>query len=522
MKQLVALSVLLSLLGCAGRGKPNVPTEPVNGRCGVMQDVCVLGTPSDTGDTTPPYGWMCLGRNGGTNDTCSVPTARIEEDEVFAGQKTLEEKVKAVGPLRGKMVVLDPTTDSDDPTHALAMRADILDMGVPEEVLVFTADHPHKFLTQDTWRETREETLVIAHPTSWAADLAPDYSSLLPRLNILHVAAAGNPDTFGNRDLWYPEHPHWEEYPGKWESVFSAFATGKIILAAYAGTDSRGNVVPFRGTARCGEAKDVCFSVILPGNRHRGSSSASVRLGALTFYLSQLWDTPQEVVHVLNVCAEDVGEPGIDEEFGRGIASVVCDTVQSRERSAVASSLHVSHAASPVLSQMTAIYGNSRLVPQSLSVPSLKWFRPFYAVRGHDLETITGHVGGQFSLNGSDLFVSTGTGYTPLGVYSSLRRATRIPFIEFGTKRTLVSRGGHAVSLLGTYGYSEGDGLPTHLGHLGAQYGHRLFGGTLSLYAGHQIVRGLVGIPGYREARADPVPFTDRNRELRVSFSLVQ
>ena len=67
---------------------------PVHGQCGTLQDACLLGDPSGTGDTSSPYQWTCLGRYGGTNDSCSVPTARIEADEVFAGQNALEEKVK--------------------------------------------------------------------------------------------------------------------------------------------------------------------------------------------------------------------------------------------------------------------------------------------------------------------------------------------------------------------------------------------------------------------------------------------
>ena len=53
MKRLLTLCLALSLGGCAGRNAPELP-QPVNGRCGIMQDACLLGDPSGTGDITPP------------------------------------------------------------------------------------------------------------------------------------------------------------------------------------------------------------------------------------------------------------------------------------------------------------------------------------------------------------------------------------------------------------------------------------------------------------------------------------
>ena len=164
-------------------------------------------------------------------------------------------------------------------------------------------------------------------------------------------------------------------------------------------------------------------------------------------------------------------------------------------------------------------------VPQSLSatsrsLPALAWFRPFYAFRGHDLETVTGHLGGQFFLRGTDLFVAGGASYVPLGMRSSLLHSTRSPFMEVGTRRTLLSNEEHAVLLMGAYGYSEGGGMSAHVGQLSARYEHRFLSGTLALQAGYQRMQGRIGIPGWREANASPVPFTDHNPDVRISFSL--
>lgn len=528
MKQILIICVAAVLASCASKTQPQLP-QPENGLCGLKQDTCRRGTPSNTGDTTPPYEWTCLGSYGGRNDSCSIPTAGIGAGEVFAGRNALEERVKAAGPLRGTLTIRDHTVDSDDPSHADNMRKVALRMGVPEENFTIIGGlRLRDFFTKDKWKSLRERTLVMAFPTTWAADLSPDEPAIVAEQDILFVGGAINTDTKGynRRDFWYPDHPQWEGND-KWERAFANFATGKVIIATYADLFA-GEVVPYTRTVKCGLAKEFCYSVIrppdlTPNDKYgQGSSGASVYLASLTFYLSQLWHTPQEVIGVLNVCAEDVGEPGIDEEFGRGVVSVVCDTVQNREAGVVASSMRM-YNASPVLTQMTGNYVVTQPVPQSPSaLPQLSStrFRPFYAIRGHNLRTVTGHLGGQFSVKATDLFVSGGADYAPLGVRSSLLHTVRTPFMEFGARRTLFSRGRHLISLLGTYGYSDGNGFSAHVGHAGARYEQRFVSATLSLQAGYQLAQSLVGIPGYREAGADLVPFTDGNPEIRFSVSL--
>ena len=48
----------------------------------------------------------------------------------------------------------------------------------------------------------------------------------------------------------------------------------------------------------------------------------------------------------------------------------------------------------------------------------------------------------------------------------------------------------------------------------------RFVAGVLALDAGYRRIRGRVGIPGHREARAEPVLFTDGEPEVKVFFSL--
>ena len=511
-----ALCLMFFWAGCAGRGKPYTPDlSPRDAQCHDRRDRCLVGTPSNTGDTKAPYEWTCLGRHGGANASCSRPTASFAPaDRFFAGEANFVNRVKAAGPLRGKLVI----DGNEEDRHGIYMKQIVTDIGIPEENLVVTSTGDD-FFFQDEWKGIRDQALVIGHPNTRALELGELDISLMKEYDILHVAATGNNqlgDTVVGYDLWYPEHPWWESH--SWENSFKGFATGKLIIATFATVDERGNVSRSfspndpNAPVRCGLAMEYCYSVpqLYPHVRDRGwngTSSASSALSALSFYLFQLWETPQEVVGVLNVCAEDVGEPGIDEEYGRGLVSVVCDTVRDREVRVVTQSLQVS-SVSPVFDEMT-----QRSAP---SVP----FRPFFSLDGTNPETMTGHLGGEISVQDTDFYLSAGTGWSALGIHSSLLPFARTPFMEFGTRRAVFTAENHRLFLLGTYGYSGGDSFSARVGHVGTQYQYGWNFGVLSVQVGHRLVHGTVGIPGHREAGAAPVPFVDGNPEVRFLFTL--
>ncbi len=86
-------------------------------------------------------------------------------------------------------------------------------------------------------------------------------------------------------------------------------------------------IVPNEYVQTCGDIKEHCFTIV-PAQT---TSDASSRLAAMTFYLFQLYPTDKEVREVLEVCAVDIGEEGIDREYGRGIAHLLCPRVLEKE-----------------------------------------------------------------------------------------------------------------------------------------------------------------------------------------------
>ena len=514
MKRSIALLVMTFFASCSAKNGPTLP-QLQDGVCSLSQDRCTIGRPSNTGDTSSPYEWVCLGINGGANASCSRRiTIRGTNDRFFAGENNLATRVNAAGPLKGKLVIADPTAhDEGEITHAKGMKSIVTTMGVPEESLVVTTRGDF-FGKEDQWRKIWKETLVVGHPSAFAMYLSTRrVDSHIKGHDFLHVAAAGNTyqdEEMGSRNFWYPEHPHWQQNAGAFENAFEAFATGKLILATFAEVNyTQDTVTEHLDSVRCGMAKEYCYSVRRP-YRLTGTSSATSALSALAFYLSQLWDSPQEVVHVLNICAEDIGEPGVDEAYGRGLVSVVCDTVRDREVQVVAQSMQVTSDTSPILNRMA----------RNGAPGEVRGFAPFFSVDGWNTEVMTGHLGGELSTETVDLFLSAGSSYWPLGVQSSLLHNARTPFVEFGTKRTVLEGTHYQIALLGTYGYSGQEGMSARVGHVGTQYRHRLESGTILLQIGYRQVRGTVGIPGHREAGAEPAPFTDGNPEISISFTL--
>ena len=248
---------------------------------------------------------------------------------------------------------------------------------IPEENILFD----RKFPASSTWdgnrglaallldesRIQREETRVITVPYLLVFMDKQDEERIKATDNILFIVSAGNAnEAGGGRDLYNSEHPIWERasFKGHFENVIKARQTGKVLTATSAWVLETEEIVPHR-VASCGDIKESCFT-ILP---QQSTSGASAKLSSMAFYLSQLYATEEEVREALEVCAVDIGEPGIDREYGRGAANLLCPRVLEREIEIVSG--YVTEEAQPFLTHGGNLTGTwkAETVPLEIYVP---------------------------------------------------------------------------------------------------------------------------------------------------------
>ena len=190
-----------------------------------------------------------------------------------------------------------------------------------------------ELLLSDAWTELREATRVV-HLPLFVPLRRPKDAPRIQTTNILFVLGVGNMhDSFKeDRDVYSPGHivwrePFWLNRPISHKNVIEVYKTGKAIAATSAQVNEDGTVSPHERVVQCGDIKESCFTIV-PA---QATSNASARLAAMSFYLSQFWETPEEVVEVLKQCAIDVGEPGVDREYGQGVANLLCPAVLKKE-----------------------------------------------------------------------------------------------------------------------------------------------------------------------------------------------
>ena len=387
------------------------------------------------------------------------------------------------------------------------------DISIPEENLVFFEDFAHVvrdenkiaidnkglwMLTLGEYEHLRRDTRVVYIP--FLAPFAGINSA--PRMaknNIVFVFAAGNAYlTLDRRDLWSTEHPFWEGYKMQYyNNMMSAFKTGKVIAATSAIETEEGDIVPWKEVVKCGDIAEWCFTV-LP---REYTSGASARLAAMAFYLAQLYPTAEEIVETMNVCAIDIGEPGIDREFGRGLANIVCGPVFEKELEAAMQVSSVT-AHSPTLERM--------LSSEKEDCGCVS----FFSSVSHGFGTTVGHVG--MSLSGG-ITVLAGRGFAPIGVESSLFGGTNL-FTEIGYKRSLFKKRDHRASLVATHSMQWGD-TSASISRIGLQYAKQTNRYTAGVYAGYRHARIAVGLLGYKLAQANKVSFTRGAWEMRFNLS---
>ena len=107
---------------------------------------------------------------------------------------------------------------------------------------------------------------------------------------------------------------------GSYYKMRDALNTGKGLMATAALRRQSGAIVPNRDVYKCGDFMEHCFTV--PDIGH--TSGATAKLSAMAFHPFQLYENAAEAVRVLKHCAQDVGAPGIDREFGQGLVDLRC------------------------------------------------------------------------------------------------------------------------------------------------------------------------------------------------------
>ena len=149
---------------------------------------------------------------------------------------------------------------------------------------------------------------------------------ILPALN-MHESFNGDRDTYSPGHIIWRE-PYWQKGGSfSYENVIDAYNTGKVIAATSAVLTDAGTIEPNEEVVSCGNIKESCFTMM----PKQTTSNASARLVPVSFYLAQFWETPEEIIEVLKECAIDVGEPGVDHEYGNGIVNLLCPRVLKKE-----------------------------------------------------------------------------------------------------------------------------------------------------------------------------------------------
>ena len=443
---------------------------------------------------------------------------RLKGNEQYPGQNALTAKVGRDN-LEGTMVI----QDTPDTWHAGVVKETAVYAGVPESHIVvksFLIDLEGGILN------VPEDTRVVVIPL-WHPFYETEGVALATQNSTIGVASAGNVDgdTNWERDLYHPNHPEGSNLAEVYKHLMSALrvADGRAILATWAIINTDGTEEAVRGAVPCGDAMHWCFAVRAPAalpdvegdvygflQEVGATSHAAPILGAHAFYLSQLWNTADEVFAVLKECAIDIGEPGPDREYGLGVPSAICPTVQDRERQAAGSSLSVA-GGSAAISALLAGGGTSVSFGRQ---PNLTLF---LAPRAPDLfVSFSSLAAGKTFGSGTTAYTAlVGMGRSPL-VSSALVRQGWSAFAETGLKRVFVSWGDTSVSFLAAAG-AQGGPVRSFTGRTGFAI-HRP---SFTVYGGAAFAEATVPIPGHEAVGVPPAGVSRMGWEVSLhrSFS---
>ena len=469
--------------------------------------------------------WALAGCGGGSYSTVApLPPEPAEPPspfgrQTFGGQDALQRRIQAAGGFRGKLVLLD-SYQSD---HAMSMMDTMRKEGVPDDRIAHPAirlGRAGDFLegtsdrsppwTRSALDDLVAETRVVAMPLHTPLACPQDVGAIA-RHDIVFAVAGGNTD--GSRDLWQPDHPHWEDYRDlhclgprpitrdAWDNHLEAFGTGKVLIAVYALPAAGGGYEPNDYNMRCGEARDACMAVAARPGDFAASSDATVIVATAAFYTAQLFDGAVKVVDTLKACAVDAGEEGVDDEFGLGVLNLACPEIENAEVRTASGSLR------PAWSSPALV----RLAFPPVRGLSFDAGPAFADRRGRPL----GRLGVSYGFRRGAVALGAGREYSPLGVSSSLSPAGAGAYVAAAGRWRLSGDPGHGLHAAAAAGRGGGALSPRAM-RAGLLYGGSSGGLDWSAYAGRAWHRAAVGIPGHRDAGRGRSRATAAGWEARV------
>ena len=277
------------------------------------------------------------------NTATRTKKVRVTNTLSFPGLRDLIGHINDHGGHRGRLVISEMEVgEVFEGSHAeQTVYVSMKEEGVPtENVLVHGPGVTDRqqlalrgILTHPDNASLRAETLVVNRSVFPA--FRPEDSEPIARNNIVFVGGTANvnhrtvnrcdPEDMPDRDLWRPDHS-FHSCGGNDDSIYraamQAIATGKVLYATAADLQQDGSVEPHHGVIKCGDTMAYCFAVPLAGGN--STSSATAKLSAAVFHLFQLYERAEDVVQALKRCTRDIGEPGIDREFGNGLVDFRC------------------------------------------------------------------------------------------------------------------------------------------------------------------------------------------------------
>lgn len=228
--------------------------------------------------------------------------------------------------------------------HAENMRNIMLGVRIPEKNIVLFENFGYigdgndglRLLISGDHEKLRKVTRVVVVPLFTPLREPVDAPRVMST-NILFVLGTGNMlNAFEeDRDMYNSNHIRWSRHDPEinrrlkmyYQAILDVYSTGKAIAATSAHVTEAGEVEPDKYVVQCGDIKESCYTFI-PA---QPTSPASTRLSTVSFYLAQFYETPEAIIDVLQECAIDIGEPGVDREYGRGVVNLLCPRVLDKE-----------------------------------------------------------------------------------------------------------------------------------------------------------------------------------------------